>query len=216
LRTPIILASVAALALVACDSGPFNRQNGTAGAASAVTDAQARQLREALRGAVRHGLTPDLFFKGDLEKASGDQLRGAALAYASALAMGKVDPKSISEVYTLPQPKVDVKAGFDKALAGNRLLEWLDTLPGNGFRLKKFRYEVVPGLWLPGLLYEPAQLSGRIPAIVNLNTATQAQLESLPGIGPRTAEAIKAALADQPGRPRTVSLNTATGEIEES
>jgi dienelactone hydrolase len=48
-------------------------------------------------------------------------------------------------------------------------VEWLDTLPGNGFRVKKFRYEVVPGLWLPGLLYEPAQVSGRVPAVVNLN-----------------------------------------------
>ena len=48
-------------------------------------------------------------------------------------------------------------------------VEWLDTIPSNGYRLKKFRYEVVPGLWLPGLLYEPAQLSGRVPAIVNLN-----------------------------------------------
>jgi hypothetical protein len=27
---------------------------------------------------------------------------------------------------------------------------WLDTLPGNGYKLRKFRYEVVPGLWLPG------------------------------------------------------------------
>ena len=48
-------------------------------------------------------------------------------------------------------------------------VEWLDTLPGNGYRVKKFRYEVIPGMWLPGLLYEPEQLSGRVPAIVNLN-----------------------------------------------
>src|SRR4051794_13267651 len=48
-------------------------------------------------------------------------------------------------------------------------VEWLDTLPGNGYRVKKFRYEVVPGMWLPGLLYEPERLSGRVPAIVNLN-----------------------------------------------
>jgi len=48
-------------------------------------------------------------------------------------------------------------------------VEWLDTLPGNGYRVKKFRYEAVPGMWLPGLLYEPAKLSGRVPAIVNLN-----------------------------------------------
>ncbi len=48
-------------------------------------------------------------------------------------------------------------------------VEWLDTIAANGYRVKKFRYEVVPGLWLPGLLYEPAQLSGKIPAVVNLN-----------------------------------------------
>jgi dienelactone hydrolase len=48
-------------------------------------------------------------------------------------------------------------------------VEWLDTIAADGYRVKKFRYEVVPGMWLPGLLYEPAQLSGRVPAIVNLN-----------------------------------------------
>jgi dienelactone hydrolase len=48
-------------------------------------------------------------------------------------------------------------------------VEWLDAIPANGYRVKKFRYEVVPGMWVPGLLYEPAQLSGRVPAIINLN-----------------------------------------------
>lgn len=47
--------------------------------------------------------------------------------------------------------------------------EWLDTLPGRGYRIRRFRYEVVPGLWLPGLLYEPETLSGRVPAVINLN-----------------------------------------------
>ena len=48
-------------------------------------------------------------------------------------------------------------------------VEWLTTLPANGYRVKTFRYEVIPGLWMPGLLYEPAQLSGRIPVVVNVN-----------------------------------------------
>src|SRR5437879_4106055 len=48
-------------------------------------------------------------------------------------------------------------------------VEWLDTLPGNGYRLKKFRYEALPGLWLAGLLYEPAQPNGRVPVVINLN-----------------------------------------------
>jgi dienelactone hydrolase len=46
---------------------------------------------------------------------------------------------------------------------------WLDTLAGNGYQVKKFRYEAIPGMWLPGLLYEPAQLTGRVPVVVNLN-----------------------------------------------
>jgi dienelactone hydrolase len=46
---------------------------------------------------------------------------------------------------------------------------WLDTLAGNGYRVKKFRYQAIPGMWLPGLLYEPSQLTGRVPVVVNLN-----------------------------------------------
>jgi len=45
------------------------------------------------------------------------------------------------------------------------------------------------------------------------------EVAAVPGIGPRTAEAIAKAVSDQgaqAGRPRTVSVNTATGEIEET
>ena len=49
-------------------------------------------------------------------------------------------------------------------------VEWLDTIPGGpGYRIKKFRYEALPGLWIPGLLYEPEKLSGRVPVILNVN-----------------------------------------------
>ena len=47
--------------------------------------------------------------------------------------------------------------------------EWLDTIPGNGYRIRKFRYEVVPGMWVAGLLYEPSALRGRVPVVLNLN-----------------------------------------------
>jgi len=47
--------------------------------------------------------------------------------------------------------------------------EWLDTVQGDGYRLRKFRYQVLPGLWLPALLYEPTELKGRMPVVVNVN-----------------------------------------------
>ena len=47
--------------------------------------------------------------------------------------------------------------------------EWLDTIPADGYRLRKFRYQVLPGLWLPALLYEPLELKGRMPVVINVN-----------------------------------------------
>jgi hypothetical protein len=43
---------------------------------------------------------------------------------------------------------------------------WQDTLEGNGYLIRKLRYEVVPGLWAGALLYEPRDLTGKVPAIL--------------------------------------------------
>ncbi len=48
-------------------------------------------------------------------------------------------------------------------------VEWLDVLPGRGYRIKRLRYEVIPGLWIPALLYEPEKLTGKVPVILNTN-----------------------------------------------
>ena len=48
-------------------------------------------------------------------------------------------------------------------------VEWLETVPGDGYRIKKFRYEAVPGVWVPALLYEPERLEGKMPLVVNVN-----------------------------------------------
>jgi excinuclease ABC subunit C len=53
-------------------------------------------------------------------------------------------------------------------------------------------------------------------SLKKLRAATVEEVAAVPGIGPRTADAIVAALADHGDRSRTVSVNTATGEIEES
>ena len=49
-------------------------------------------------------------------------------------------------------------------------VEWLDTIPGGpGYRIKKLRYEALPGMWIPALLYVPDKLSGKVPAVLNVN-----------------------------------------------
>ncbi len=58
--------------------------------------------------------------------------------------------------------------GIKWAQAKTRV-EWLDTLPGDGYRIKRLRYEILPGLWIPALLYEPLKLSGKVPVILNTN-----------------------------------------------
>jgi len=56
--------------------------------------------------------------------------------------------------------------------------EWVNATPkfeeagviaGNGYRIRKFRYEIVPGFQSAALLYEPENLTGKIPAILNVN-----------------------------------------------
>jgi hypothetical protein len=56
--------------------------------------------------------------------------------------------------------------------------EWVHSAPsflevgviesGHGYRVRKLRYEIVPGFAATALLYEPDQAKGRLPAILNL------------------------------------------------
>ena len=49
-------------------------------------------------------------------------------------------------------------------------VEWLDTIEGGeGYKIKRLRYEAVPGLWIPALLYEPVKLDGKAPVFLNVN-----------------------------------------------
>ena len=57
--------------------------------------------------------------------------------------------------------------------------EWVDAPPqfkdlgvigsSRGYRLRKLRYEIVPGFWSTAILYEPASLTGKVPAILSVN-----------------------------------------------
>lgn len=47
-------------------------------------------------------------------------------------------------------------------------VEWLETIAGGpGYVIRKLRYEAIPGLWVPALLYEPENPEGKLPAILN-------------------------------------------------
>lgn len=49
-------------------------------------------------------------------------------------------------------------------------VEWLETIAGgSGYRIKKLRYEALPGMWIPALLYEPEKLVGKVPVMLNVN-----------------------------------------------
>jgi dienelactone hydrolase len=56
--------------------------------------------------------------------------------------------------------------------------EWTDSRPkfedlgviqGNGYRMRKLRYEIVPGFESTAILYEPLDFHGKVPAILNVN-----------------------------------------------
>lgn len=48
-------------------------------------------------------------------------------------------------------------------------VEWGETLDQGAYRIRKLRYEAVPGFWIPAILYEPSGVAGNIPAILNVN-----------------------------------------------
>lgn len=49
-------------------------------------------------------------------------------------------------------------------------VEDLGLIPsGPGYRMRKLRYEIVPGFYSVGILYEPEKLTGKVPVILNVN-----------------------------------------------
>ena len=78
---------------------------------------------------VAHGLDRVTFLpaapEGEQSAARDARYREAALAYAGALANGRVDPATLHDVYTLARPDADLAAGLSDALAKGRLRAWL-------------------------------------------------------------------------------------------
>ncbi|MDP6469184.1 MAG: hypothetical protein QF918_15655 [Pirellulaceae bacterium] len=53
---------------------------------------------------------------------------------------------------------------------GKPRVVWDDVIEtDHGYRIRKLRFEALPGLWIPALLYEPAKFDGKVPAVLNVN-----------------------------------------------
>jgi len=121
-----VALALCSVAFTGCSGAGDNQQSTTANASGIDLNGQAeQQIRDAIAGASAHGLKPTLFLKGG---ESGDALVQAGLKYASALANGYTDPKQLHEVYTIPRPKVDVRAGFQQAVQQGNVGEWFNSL----------------------------------------------------------------------------------------
>jgi murein L,D-transpeptidase YcbB/YkuD len=142
--------------------------------------ADAQILLAAIHDADRQALNPKDFLpdlESERDPARRDlKLTSAALAYGSALAMGKVNPESVEEVFTLKRNLVDVPAGLNQALAAHRLQAWLESLPPNdrgyvGLSRAYLRYRsiAIRGGWpafKPGDAIKPGDSDPRVPALV--------------------------------------------------
>ena len=127
---PALALALSTTALVACSQGGSSNQNASGSAQPsgiALNGKAEKQLRDAImNGAPANGLKPDLFLKGG---ESGEALVQAALKYASALSDGYSDPTQLHEVYTIPHPKTDVRAGLQQALQKGDVADWFNSLP---------------------------------------------------------------------------------------
>ena len=178
-------------------------------------DDAAEKLEEALGKAPAHGLRADMFLPAQLPTDEGDRevtLTRGALLYASALASGFVDPRSLGNIYTIPRPKPDLAAGLAKALESGQLGPWLESLAPQTEEYRKLSEAYLQFRQLAartkaatipeGGMIQPGRRDPRIPAVTAALTAndylqTQNQAPQDPlRYSPMLVEAVKKLQAD--------------------
>lgn len=123
--------SIVALLLAGCSVSVVpDNQSTNANASEPAVPAQwtkdtRAQLRQAIDARAVHGLDQMPFDKDSSDEAA---VTRQALAYASALAHGATDPTKLYDVYTVPRPDPDLRAGLSNALRVNDLKGWLASL----------------------------------------------------------------------------------------
>lgn len=173
MRRFLITASILSLfaPLAACDL--VTVENSTTSAQDARwTEANVQALREAIDRRAAHGLDHLNFA---FPNGNQDEMTKLALRYAGALAQGASDPTKLYEVYTVPRPRVDLRAGLTKAMADGDLGKWFESLApqSDEYRALSKAYVALdkqskaPGAAIPatGEPIRPGDRDGRIPAI---------------------------------------------------
>jgi murein L,D-transpeptidase YcbB/YkuD len=177
---PVVLDSAVKAAVDAGLDEQVRRFYAARSYAKAWSRADAAVLLAAVQDADRHALNPR-DFTPDVDSvrdpAERDvRLTRAALAYASALAMGRVNPELVEPIFTLRRNVVDVPAGLNGALKAGRLRDWLAGLAptDKGYQglsnfYLKYRSLAIAGGWpafVPGAPIKPGDDDKRIPVIV--------------------------------------------------
>ncbi|MCW2387292.1 murein L,D-transpeptidase YcbB/YkuD [Sphingobium sp. B11D3B] len=214
MRTGIFGSSLLAIALLlsGCDKTKDNQdQAGVALEDMQWSDEATDQLNEALAQRAAHGLDQkDFGLAGSGEKAGNAELTKAALAYAQALARGATDPTKLYEIYTVPRPSPDLRAGLAQALREGKVGAWLASLAPQDASYRKLSETYlalrkqgngasteIPATSAP---LKPGESDPRIPAIVRQLVATgyldKANASTDTRYTPAIAAAVRAMQAD--------------------
>jgi murein L,D-transpeptidase YcbB/YkuD len=194
------------------------------------SDADVAALNTALGDRSRHGLDhvaflPDL--PADAAPADIDVARTrVALAYAGALARGRVDPATLHQVYTLPRPSVDLATGLVAAIARHKVDDWLESLAPQDadYRLLSDAYRVFSEKALtapagPAPLEAPAQTGAaalirvgtrdpRVATIVEQLVESGYLLTPGPVAAPTLAQSASTIAGLQPATPSSAPVYT--------
>ena len=177
MHSPLGKSLALGLLLSACSVQVAPEQNATATTEDASTPAQwndtmVAQLRKAIDTRAAHGLD-QVDFGSTSDDAEGRT--GQALRFASALARGASDPTKLYEVYTVPRPDPDLKAGLATALRSGDLTGWLNSLAPQDANYRKLSDAYVkvrkqpqgPAAQIAGTgeAIEPGATDPRLPAI---------------------------------------------------
>ncbi len=177
MRSPWGKSLVLGLLLSACSVEIGSDQNATANAGETAaparwSDSTAGQLRKAIDARGIHALDHVDFGAPPKDDAA---LTAQALRFAAALGRGATDPTKLYEVYTVPRPAPDIKAGLAAALRAGDLAAWLEGLAPQDANYRKLsvayrklqRQPDAPAAAIvtTGEAIEPGGTDPRIPSI---------------------------------------------------